>query len=141
MRNVFQARTGVEASVVRNMLVANGIPATVNRQGFTFIGSACSEVWVEDDASGERAVELIRELYADQPHSGYAASRALGAALQIAGLVCAVAGAVSLLLPIVPGERLAVMGTSFVLFAVGVYVYGQGRTESRLARSRAALSK
>ena len=130
MRNVFQARTGIEAVIVRNMLVANGIDSMVNRQGFTFIGTACSEVWVQRDEDGERALELVRQLYSQGSVSEYRGSRALGVVLCLVGLASMILGSLQLLAGVFPGERIA---TSLVFIVFGVFLYGQGNIERRKA--------
>jgi hypothetical protein len=127
MRNVFQARTGVEAAIVRNLLVANGIDSMVNRMGFTFIGTACSEVWVQRDEDGERAIKLVRQLYSRGSVSEYRGSRALGVVLRLVGLASIILGSLQLLAGVFPGERIA---TSLVFIVFGVFLYGQGNIES-----------
>jgi len=128
MRNVFQARTGIEAAVVRNMLVANGIDAMVNRLGFTFIGTACSEVWVQRDEDGERAIELVRQLHSQESVGEYRGSRALGVVLRLVGLASIILGSLQLFAGVFPGERIA---TSLVFIVFGVFLYGQGNIERR----------
>jgi hypothetical protein len=54
MRNVFQSRTATEAQVVRNLLEQNGISAQLVEKAPSFIGIACSEVWITTDADAVR---------------------------------------------------------------------------------------
>jgi hypothetical protein len=64
MKNIFQSRTPTEAALVRNMLVENGIDASVVEQTPSFTGLVCSEVWISREEDGDLAIRLVRELYA-----------------------------------------------------------------------------
>jgi hypothetical protein len=44
MRNIYQSRTPTEAALVRNLLMENGIDATLVEATASFSGIQCSEV-------------------------------------------------------------------------------------------------
>jgi hypothetical protein len=142
MRNVFQAISYIEATIVSNMLVANGIDATVNRQGGpTRTGSVTTEVWVLHDDDGERAIELVRAFLSRQ--SGeyeYPGSRGIAFALQLVGGVCIVGGFALLLFALAAGERVRGIVTSFALVGFGIFLFRQGKTERSKAGPRARLT-
>ena len=65
MRNVFQSTTLTEAGLVSSLLVENGIEARLI-EGVSPHPIACSEVWITRDEDGDRAIQLVRTLYAKQ---------------------------------------------------------------------------
>jgi hypothetical protein len=141
MRNVFQAISYIEATIVSNMLVANGIDATVNRQGGpTRTGSVTTEVWVLHDDDGEGAIELVRDFLSRQSKEyEYSGSRGIAFALQLVGIVCMVGG-FAFLSALAPGERLRGIVTSFALVGFGIFLFRQGKIERSKAAPRARLT-
>lgn len=65
MKNVFVATSLADASLVRNFLSANGIESQTVEKLRGNIGTPYTEVWVLNDADGETAVRLIKQLTAE----------------------------------------------------------------------------
>lgn len=65
MRNVFVASSLADAALIRNLLAQNGIESQAVEKLRGNIGTPYTEVWVLDDADGDRAVQLIKSLHVD----------------------------------------------------------------------------
>jgi hypothetical protein len=65
MRNIFVATSLAAASLVRNFLHENGIESQVVEKLRGNIGTPYTEVWVLNDADGDRAIRLIKQLNAE----------------------------------------------------------------------------
>jgi hypothetical protein len=65
MRNVYVASSLADAALIRNLLSQNGIESQTVEKLRGNIGTPYTEVWVLDDADGDRAVRLIERLTAD----------------------------------------------------------------------------
>jgi hypothetical protein len=136
MRNVFQAVSYIESEIVRNMLVANGIRATVNRQSASRSGAVCSEVWVIDDADGDRAVEIVRDFQRKQQDDyEYVGSRAIGIFLQIIGTGIVLGAVVYLRVALSEGDAIKILATVIPLAAFGAFLLHQGRVERDKSKS------
>ena len=137
MRNVFQAISYIESEIVRNMLVANGIPATVNRQSASRAGIVCSEVWVIDDTDGDRAANIVRDFQAKQQSEyQYVGNRAMGIVLQAVGAAAVIGAVVYLPVALPQGDAITTSTTAILLAAFGVFLFHQGRLERSKAKPR-----
>ena len=65
MRNVFQSEILADAAQVRNLLLENGIDAQLLEGQSPYPSIACSEVWIVRLEDRDRAIELVRSIYAD----------------------------------------------------------------------------
>jgi hypothetical protein len=63
MRNVLVAASITDAALVRNLLLENGIESQLVEKIRGDWGVPYTEVWVFNERDGDRAVELIRNLY------------------------------------------------------------------------------
>jgi hypothetical protein len=130
MRNVFQAISYIESEVVRNMLVANRIPATVNRQSASRTGAVCSEVWIVDDADGDRAVKIVRDFQAKQQSEyRYVGNHGIGVVLQAVGVAAILGAVVYLPMALSEGDTIKALTTTALLAAFGAFLFHQGRVE------------
>ncbi|HEY8520056.1 MAG TPA: DUF2007 domain-containing protein [Gammaproteobacteria bacterium] len=66
MRKVFRSKAPTEATLVRNLLVEEGIDARLFGGETPYPGVLNIEVWVTDDADAPRALELIRRTFSDE---------------------------------------------------------------------------
>jgi hypothetical protein len=138
MRNVFQAISYIESEIVRNMLAANGIAATVNRQSASRTGAVCSEVWVIDDSDGDRAVEIVGDYLAKQQSEyEYVGDRAIGIVLQAIGAAALLGALVYLPVALAAGGAIKTLATVIPLTVFGAFLFHQGRR----ARSKSGGGK
>lgn len=63
MRNVFVATSLADATLIKNLLSEHDIESQTVEKLRGNIGTPYSEVWVSDDAEGDRALQLIRDLH------------------------------------------------------------------------------
>lgn len=68
MRNVFVATSLADATLIKNLLSEHDIESQTVEKLRGNIGTPYTEVWVSDDADGDRALQLIEDLQA-QPQN------------------------------------------------------------------------
>ena len=66
MRNVFQSEILADAAQVRNLLRDNGIDAQLLEGQSPYPTISCSEVWILRLEDRDRAIALVRSIYADR---------------------------------------------------------------------------
>lgn len=71
MRNVFVATSLADATHVSNLLHENGIESQTVEKLRGNIGTPYTEVWVIDEADGDRAIELIKQLNAESDEEDF----------------------------------------------------------------------
>ncbi len=63
MRNVFVATSLADATLIKNLLSQHDIRSQTVEKLRGNIGTPYTEVWVSNDADGDRALQLIKELH------------------------------------------------------------------------------
>jgi hypothetical protein len=135
MRNVFQSANYIESEIVSNMLVANGIAASVNRHtSASWAGLVKSEVWIYDDGAANRAIALVRSFVAKQTHDEYRPNLGIAFILNLLGMLSVVMAFLQLTIGIFDGERVA---TAATFATIGAFLYAQGNAERRKVKHRA----
>ena len=66
MHNIFQSELLTDAALVRNLLVENEIEAKLIEGQSPYPSTGHSEVWIVNEEDHDRALELVRSLYAER---------------------------------------------------------------------------